>query len=41
MTYSKPKVIAKNQPGGSYSAGCPGASGGPMGSCYPRCEIKR
>lgn len=23
MSYSKPKLIAKNQPTGSYSAGCP------------------
>jgi hypothetical protein len=40
MTYSKPKVIAKNHPSGVFSAGCAGASGGPLGTCIKRCEIK-
>lgn len=37
MAYKKPVVLATNQPGGSYSAGCPTASGG----CTVACEIRQ
>lgn len=37
MKYSKPKVLAKNTPKGSYAAGCPADDYGSPGSCQ-KCD---
>jgi len=37
MSYKKPEVLAKNQPTGSYSAGCPEKTG----TCWRSCEIRK
>jgi len=37
MTYSKPVVIAKNNPQGSFAAGCPEKGTGGPGVCK-NCE---
>lgn len=38
MTYTKPQIVAQNQPTGSYSAGCPSItkSGNPCKTCENR-----
>ena len=36
--YKKPQLIAKNNPKGSYAAGCPTEYGG--GTCWRNCEIR-
>lgn len=33
MKYSKPKLIAKNNPNGSYAAGCPAYNNGTGPMC--------
>jgi len=38
MSYTKPKLLAENQPERSYSAGCPEREGG---WCSIRCEIRQ
>lgn len=37
MKYSKPKLIAKNNPKGSYAAGCPVRDRGPNGTLGTGC----
>lgn len=34
MKYSKPEVLAKNLPGGGYSAGCPSRDSYMCKSCF-------
>ena len=37
MSYKKPQIVAKNQPTGSFAAGCPEKGTGDTGTCK-RCE---
>ncbi len=37
MNYTKPEVIAKNQPTGTFAAGCPAKDTGPDWICK-NCE---
>ncbi|PBC72843.1 hypothetical protein SAMN02745108_02347 [Fibrobacter intestinalis] len=37
VAYKKPQLVAKNNPTGSFAAGCPTNSYGDTGSCR-RCE---
>ncbi len=37
MSYKKPQVIAKNQPTGTYAAGCPAKDAGFSQYCH-NCE---
>ena len=42
--YVKPQLVAKNNPTGSFAAGCPTKStvdGSDPGGCKASCEIRR
>ena len=39
--YQKPQVIAKNNPSGSYAAGCPTKDRGNGGAMCKPCELSR
>jgi hypothetical protein len=42
MAYKKPRLIAKNNPTGSFAAGCPthnGSNGTPGASWCRECEV--
>ena len=40
MKYQKPQVIAKNNPKGSFAAGCPAnhRTNSQLVSCYDQCD---
>ena len=41
MAYKKPQLIAKNNPTGSFAAGCPTEGRWTDSSCYQnRCELR-